>query len=60
MTEPYENLGKINNSIVIRASAKGESLALTIPLEIRDTYGIIAGDLIRVTFHEHYRPARGE
>lgn len=60
MTEPLKNLGKINNSIVIRVSAKGEALALTIPMEIRDTYGLIAGDLVRVTFHEHYRPARSE
>lgn len=55
MVKDMEFLGKIRNSIVLRVSAKGEGLSVTIPKEICDTYGVLSGDTIRVEFQEHYR-----
>lgn len=55
MVKPMDFLNKINNSIVLRVSAKGEGLSVTIPKELCDTYQVLSGDYIRISFHEHFR-----
>lgn len=55
MVTDWKFIGKINNSIVIRVTAKGDGLALTIPKEICETYNIISGDTIKIVIQDHFR-----
>lgn len=55
MVETYELIKKIDNTIVIKATAMGESLGLRIPKEILEVYHVVGGDFIRVNLRELYR-----
>lgn len=55
MPKPVELINKINNTIVLRASAKGEGLSVTIPKELCDVYGILSGDYLKTAFQDHFR-----
>lgn len=55
MPKPIELINKINNSITLKVSSKGEGLAFTIPKDLCDVYQVLSGDYIRISFSEHYR-----
>jgi len=56
LKEEYQEIGKLGVTLLMRVSARGAGLYLFIPRDIRDVYGIMAGDQIEAKLDKHYRP----
>jgi hypothetical protein len=51
----WKRLGNLQIIDLADVSRKGGSLYVLLPKDVADVHGIIAGDRIRVAFHDHYR-----
>jgi len=59
MHEEFEKIGEIRETHSLRVSQQGEGLYLYLPRGLCEVHGIWAGDRIKATLRDHYRPRKG-
>jgi len=55
-----EKIGKVDVTVVLRVSGAGGGLYLYLPKDLARTFGILAGDRLKVHIQNHYRPKTEE
>jgi len=55
----FEKIGEIKETHSLRVSQQGEGLYLYLPKGLREVHGIRAGDRIKVTLRDLFRPKLG-
>jgi len=55
----FEKIGEIKETHSLRVSQQGEGLYLYLPKGLTEVHGIWAGDRIKVTLRDLYRPKTG-
>jgi len=56
----WDMIGKLKEIITLSVSARGTGLCLYIPKITAETYGLIAGDRIKVSLNNHFRKRKPE
>jgi len=59
MRKEYEKIGEIRETHSLRVSQQGEGLYLYLPKGLTEVHGIWAGDRIKVTLSDLFRPKLG-
>jgi len=55
----FEKIGEIRETHSLRVSQQGEGLYLYLPKGLREVHGIRAGDRIKATLRDLFRPKMG-
>jgi len=56
----WEKIGDLKETITLSVSSRGTGLCFYIPKTQCDVYGLISGDLIKVSLRDHFRKRRPE
>jgi len=48
-------LNDIKETVTLSVSARGNGLAIYLPKDLCDVYGLIAGDRIKISLRDHFR-----
>jgi len=56
LSRDLESIGKIGETRTLKVAARGAGLYLYLPKDLREVYGVMAGDRIEVKLGRIYRP----
>ena len=54
----WEEIGDLKETLTLSVSARGNGVCVYLPKDIMDVYGLLSGDMLKVSLRNHFRKRR--
>jgi len=56
----WEEIGDLKETVTLSVSTRGNGVCVYLPKDITDVYGVLSGDMLKVSLRNHFRKRREE